>query len=445
MAQEVWKPLFDGKTLDGWVQRGGDALYRVEEGAIVGTSKLETPNSFLCTVETYSNFILEYEFKIDSFLNSGVQFRSAVADVDITIPFAGKEIRIPKGIVYGYQSEIDPEETRDRWWTAGVFDEARRGWLFPGSMGGNAAEFSKNGKAIYQKDGWNHVRIEAIGPAIRTALNGKPRVDMIDFLTPSGFIALQVHSISNETHKDGTEVRWKNLRIQEVEPQPNSLSAIEQAAGWKLLWDGKTSDGWRSAKGDAFPSPGWEIKDGNLTIHETGGGESASAGDIITREKFTDFELQLEFKITAGANSGIKIFVDPELNKGPGSSIGPEFQILDDAKHPDAKLGRDGNRTVGSLYDMIPAPSDKQVQPVGEWNHARIRAEKMRITFWLNGRKTLSIVRGSQEWKDWVAKSKYTIWPAFGELPEGHILLQDHGNETSFRSIKLLDLAEKAQ
>ena len=127
----------------------------------------------------------------------------------------------------------------------------------------------------------------------------------------------------------------------------NTLSAAEQAAGWRLLWDGKTTAGWRSARAQEFPKGGWTIKDGELIVNETGGAEAAAGGDIITREKFSDFELQLDFKITPGANSGIKIFVDPELNKGDGSSIGPEFQILDDAKHPDAKLGRDGNRTDG--------------------------------------------------------------------------------------------------
>jgi hypothetical protein len=218
---------------------------------------------------------------------------------------------------------------------------------------------------------------------------------------------------------------------------PNTLSPQEQAAGWCLLWDGKTNTGWRSARADNFPQSGWTIKDGELTVAQTSGGESAAGGDIITRDKFSDFELTAEFKITPGANSGIKIFVDAGLNKGEGSAIGPEFQILDDAKHPDAKFGRNGNRTIGSLYDMIPAPADKKVMPIGEWNQARILSQGKHVEFWLNGHKTVEFERGSQAWRDTVAISKYKVWPAFGELAAGHILLQDHGNQVSFRNLKI--------
>ena len=218
---------------------------------------------------------------------------------------------------------------------------------------------------------------------------------------------------------------------------PNTLSAAEKADGWRLLWDGKTTDGWRSARSQEFPKSGWTIKDGELIVNETGGKEAAAGGDIITREKFSDFELQVDFKITPGANSGIKIFVDTELNKGAGSSIGPEFQLLDDARHPDAKLGRDGNRTLGSLYDLIAAPADKKVNPVGEWNLAEILAKGKHVEFRLNGVKTVEFERGSKTWRDMVASSKFKDWPGFGELPEGHILLQDHGNKVFFRNIKI--------
>ncbi|MCX6877180.1 MAG: DUF1080 domain-containing protein [Verrucomicrobia bacterium] len=219
---------------------------------------------------------------------------------------------------------------------------------------------------------------------------------------------------------------------------PNTLSPQEQAAGWRLLWDGKTDNGWRSASAEAFPKSGWTLQDGELTVAASGGAEAAGGGgDIITREKFADFELLVDFKITPGANSGIKLFVDAALNPGAGSSIGPEFQILDDAKHPDAKLGRNGNRTLGSLYDLLPAPADKKVMPVGEWNQARILAQGKHVEFWLNGHKTVEFERGSQAWRDTVALSKFKTWPKFGELPEGHILLQDHGNQVSFRNLKI--------
>jgi Domain of Unknown Function (DUF1080) len=151
----------------------------------------------------------------------------------------------------------------------------------------------------------------------------------------------------------------------------------------------------------------------------------------------------VDFKITPGANSGIKIFVDPEINKGAGSAIGPEFQVLDDDLHPDAKLGRDGNRTIGSLYDMITAPASKRVYPPGCWNTAHILSEGKKVTFTLNGVKTVEFERGSEEWKKTVAISKYAKWPNFGELPEGHILLQDHGNTVAYRNVKIRDFSKK--
>ena len=443
-AAEGWTPLFDGKSLDGWVQRGGKATYKIEDGCVVGTSTLDTPNTFMCTGRDYSNFVLEYEFKIDPRLNSGVQIRSNSLSTNTEVMWGDKKISIPADRVHGYQIEIDPDPKKDRWWTAGIYDESRRGWLYPGALGGDEKEFTEQGRKIFKQDDWNKVHVEAIGDSITTTLNGTPCASIKDSLTQSGFIALQVHGIGKEQDKDGAQVRWRNLRIKEVSaPAVNTLTDEEKAAGWTLLWDGKTKDGWRSAKGPEFPEGGWQIKDGELIVGESGGAESAAAGDIITRKKYSDFELQLDFKITPGANSGIKIFVDPELNKGEGSSIGPEFQVLDDARHPDAKLGRNGNRTIGSLYDMVTAPATKKVNPVGEWNHARILSKGKQITFWLNGEKTIDMERGSKEWREIVANSKYKIWPNFGELPEGHILLQDHGNQVFYRNIKIRDFAKK--
>ena len=242
-----------------------------------------------------------------------------------------------------------------------------------------------------------------------------------------------------------------------VEPQPaaaalNTLTAQEKTDGWKLLWDGKTGDGWRSAKSDKFPEHGWTIRDGVLTVHDNKGEESAGGGDIITRERYANFELTADFKITPGANSGIKIFVQPDISPvdkktgqktAVGSAIGMEFQILDDARHPDAKLGHDGDRTVGSLYDLMPAPKDKKVFPVGEWNSARILSQDQHVTFWLNGVKTVAFERGSPEFRALVAASKYKNIPGFGEWADGHILLQEHGNEVSFRNVKIRALAAK--
>ena len=226
---------------------------------------------------------------------------------------------------------------------------------------------------------------------------------------------------------------------------PNTLTSQEQAAGWRLLWDGKTTDGWRSPKSDEFPSQSWLIKDGELSVVTSGNAEAQAGGDIITRKRFSNFELVADFKTTTGCNSGIKIFVQPNLDPitgagtkaATGSAIGLEYQILDDEHHPDAKLGRDGDRKLGALYDLIPADPAKPVNPVGEWNQARIVSRGRHVEHWLNGKKILEYDRGSAAFREAVAQSKFKAIPGFGEWPDGHILLQEHGSEVSFRNIKI--------
>jgi hypothetical protein len=444
LADDGWTQLFNGKDLTGWVQRGGAAKYTIEDGAIVGTCILDTPNSFLCTERDYADFVLEYEFKVAPTLNSGVQIRSHCFAEPTAIAWEGKVIKVPANRVHGYQIEIDPNPQQNRWWSAGIYEEAGRGWLFPGAIAGDTKSFTDQGRKIFKQNDWNMVRLEAIGNTLKTTLNGTPCASITDSMHSSGFIALQVHSISNNKSNEGSTVRWRNIRLKEVAPLPqNVITADEKSAGWKLLWDGKTKDGWRSAKGPEFPKAGWTIENGELLVGETGGAESAAAGDIITIDKYSDFELSVDFKITPGANSGIKIFVDPSINKGEGSAIGPEFQILDDERHPDAKLGKDGNRTIGSLYDLITAPANKRVYPPGCWNTAHIIAEGNHVTYSLNGVKTVDFERGSELWKKTVAASKYAKWENFGELKEGHILLQDHGNKVSYRNVKIRDFSKK--
>src|SRR5690606_30352835 len=273
---------------------------------------------------------------------------------------------------------------------------------------------------------------------------------LIDDMTREGFIALQVHSIGNE-EVPGKQIMWKNIRIQTdslekysklMDLQPgnimNCLTSIEKENGWKLLWDGETTQGWKGARLDSFPQQGWIIEDGVLTVLASGGEESAAGGDIVTGQLYRDFELKVDFKITEGANSGIKYYVDTAINKGPRSSIGLEYQILDDEKHPDAKLGNhEGSRTVASLYDLIQADPDKPVNPVGEWNTAHIISKDNHVEHWLNGVKVLEYERGSENFRKLVSESKYDQWQNFGELEEGRILLQDHGDRVSFRNIKI--------
>ena len=216
----------------------------------------------------------------------------------------------------------------------------------------------------------------------------------------------------------------------------NTLTTKEMKEGWKLLFDGKTMNGWRGAYMDSLPKKGWEVRDGMLIVRESGGGEASFGGDIVTIEEFSSFEFKVDFKLTEGANSGIKYFVTEQQPKTPGSAIGLEYQILDDAKHPDAKLGINGNRTLASLYDVMPAHS-KKVNPIGEWNHARIVVKGKHVEHWLNGVKVLEFERGGKEFLAHKAESKFKDRAGFGEAEKGHILLQDHGNKVLYRNIRI--------
>jgi hypothetical protein len=197
-----WIQLFNGRNLDGWIQRGGKANYRVEDGQIIGSSVPNTGNSFLCTKKDFANFILEIEFKGHPELNSGIQIRSHAFDQPTEVADKEKPIRIPAGRVHGYQVEIDPSA---RAWTGGIYDEGRRGWL-------NDLKANEPARKAFKMGEWNHLRIEARGDSIKTSLNGIPAAELKDSMTPAGFIALQVHGVGKKT--ETLEIRFRNIRLQ---------------------------------------------------------------------------------------------------------------------------------------------------------------------------------------------------------------------------------------
>lgn len=219
--------LFNGHDLKGWTQHGGEAKYTIEGDEIVGTSVPNTENSFLCSDRDYDNFILDLDFKVDDGLNSGIQIRSHVAEEPfevetLTARGTKRKKMIPKGRVHGYQVEIDPS---DRCWTGGIYDEARRGWL--NDLEG---EEHKAAREAFKHGDWNHFRVEAIGDSIKTWINGVPAADLNDGMTPSGFIALQVHGIGKDESKIGKQVRWKNIKLQEVKVDMAAKPFVEYHA-----------------------------------------------------------------------------------------------------------------------------------------------------------------------------------------------------------------------
>lgn len=422
-----WVDLFNGKDLTGWKQLNGEAKYEVVDGVIVGTTVMNTPNSFLCTEKNYSDFIFEVDLMVEENMNSGIQFRSE------------SKPEYNNGRVHGYQCEVDPSA---RAWSGGIYDEARRGWLY-------TLELNPAAKPALKMGEWNRYRIECIGNSIKTWLNGIPCAHVIDDMTPTGLIALQVHGIGNNKEKEGQQIKWKNIRIKttNLKPSPsegiyvvnllpNNLSDAEKEQGFELLFDGKSTEKWISAATGEFPKQGWEVKDGILSVLSTEQSPERG-GDIITKKEFGPFELKFEFNITEGANSGIKYGIG---NNGPG--LGLEYQILDDDRHPDAKQGVVGNRTLASLYDLIPAEKEGRfVNKPGEWNRGRLVVfPDNTVQHWLNGRLVVQYKRGDATYRALVARSKYAGYEGFGLAPKGPILLQDHQNNVHFRSIKIREL-----
>lgn len=231
----------------------------------------------------------------------------------------------------------------------------------------------------------------------------------------------------------GLELAQRAQLSAAAEETPNSLTDAERSAGWKLLFDGKTTKGWRKYKGETVPDK-WKVKDGALVLQPRGGKQG---GDILTEEQFDNFELTLEWKIAPGGNSGLMYRVTESA--GAPYETGPEYQVLDNAKHPD---GKKVVTSAASCYALYP-PAKDMTRPVGEWNKTRLIVNGNHVEHWLNGEKVVEYELGSDDWKQKIAASKFKNWKRFGNQTKGHIDLQDHGDEVAYRNIKIRPLAQK--
>gem|GEM_PF-30052 len=408
-----WQNLFDGRTLVGWIQRGGEALYQVEDGAIVGTTVKGTPNSFLCTEKIYADFILELDFKVDPALNSGVQIRSESME------------SYQKGRVHGYQIEIDPSE---RAWSGGIYDEGRRGWL-------NDLTKNEPAQKAFKQGQWNHFRIVALGPSIKTWLNGVSAADLTDSLTRRGFIGLQVHSTKEA---EPLQVRWRNIRLLELTTgkaaykyevsKPGESLGVRPGAEILLGRRGDLS-AWRSVRADD-PALGWKFQEGVLEI-------VPGTGSIITKRQVRDFYLHLEFNINempgaTGQGKG---------NSGVYIQRRYEIQILDSCGKEDYNSG-----DCGSIYrirrcDVNACREAGQWQSydivfrAARWDEQGDKTENARITVLHNGK----LIHDDVEIPDKTGAGQ-------PEGPqEGPIELQEHGNVIKFRNIWLVELPDSRQ
>ena len=227
--------------------------------------------------------------------------------------------------------------------------------------------------------------------------------------------------------------------------RPNELTAAERAIGWRLLFDGRTLSGWRGLGYDSVPTAHWKVADGAIekiasgNVPKLADGQPAHGGDLMTVDSFGDFELAFEWKVAPGANSGVKYNVSERLSMSQApnhAALGFEYQILDDDRHEDGKLP---SHRAGALYDLIAPNARKHVRPVGEWNRSRIVFRGGHGEHWLNGEKIVEFDLGTPRMDSLIAASKYRSIPGFADRREGggHIVLQDHGDEAYFRSIKV--------
>ncbi len=239
--------------------------------------------------------------------------------------------------------------------------------------------------------------------------------------------------------KPAGESEEKQATVEEV--GPNELTEQEQQEGWKLLFDGEDHENWRGVNQDSFPA-GWEVTDGTLHCIGSGMGEAGSqaGGDILYEQKFGNFDLKFEYKISEGGNSGV-MYLGQEVEGDPIWKTAPEYQVLDNERHPDAQLGENGNRQSASLYDLIPA-DPQNAKPAGEWNTGEILVYKGTVVHKQNGKTVLEYHLWTDDWNNLVKDSKFPeLNPDWANVAkEGYIALQDHGDDVWYRGIKIKEL-----
>jgi len=427
--------LFDGKTLDGWTSYGGKHEYSVRDGLIIGKVVEGEASSYLCTDRQFDDFELTFEVKyLVGGVNSGCQLRSLIRTEN------GEKNFMKKGSIYGPQVEINLRKNND---SANIYGQ------------GLGTDYLKPKKSVksFRPTEWNRIRVVAKGPRIQTWINGEAVADIVNEdvykTNPRGMIGLQIHKM-----KEGTgpyEIAWKSIRLTELETsaateesEPKKECSASQAPpssdvvteGEPIsLFDGKTLGGWVTLNDEPITS-GWDVVDG--AIHVVIGEERS--GHIKTTRRFENFDLEFEWRIAEGGNSGVKYLTKESDSDRGRAYYGCEYQLLDDDKH---KNGRTPTKTAGSLYDLY-APDDaqKQLKPIGEFNHSRIILDNGQIEHWLNGKKIVEATIGSEDWQTRISKSKVSSVKDFANGP-GVILLQEHLSEAWFKNIRITLLPKK--
>jgi len=353
--------LISGNGLSNWEQRGGSARYQLQDDVIIGTSVRDAQNTFLCTKAEYGDFILTFEVKQDPGINSGIQIRSE------------SRSDYQNGRVHGYQVELD--QSLQRLWTGGIYDEGRRGWLYPLTR-------NPKGQQAYVLGAWNQIRIEAIGPHIRTWVNGIQCANLVDRLTAKGFIALQVHGIGrNDT--PGKQIRWRNLQIRtedldqhrwpvqayapEISHLINQLSEAEESQGWRLLWDGNSMDGW-----SAQPRSTCTIEEGCLAL--------SGQSKVLYQQGLSDFELRFDVRFTEATRTASMRY---------GNRQGADLAMV--------LLDRTNEQPAGSLAGLIPSknlsePENTNLRFSAQngWNRVRLVVRDGQVEHWLNQIKVVT-------------------------------------------------------